>query len=121
MPEELIVQLRTLAVAGVLPRWSDWFGPGVIDTLLPDTERRDAVLETLPEVPVSYFEAHVPLPEGWSAAANGTYILLSDTYRPAAREAASRGWPVIESLGGHLDIVTRAGDLARTLGGLARG
>lgn len=54
------------------------------------------------------------MPEGWSRTSGG-YILLSEPYRPHASEAASRGWPVIELLGRHLDIVTRAPEVAAAL------
>ncbi len=118
LPEDLLARLRTMADDGVLPPWSDWFGPGAIDSLVPDLDRRDAVVADLPRIPVSYFDARVPVPDGWSTATNGAYILLSDAYRPDAREAASLGWPVIELLGAHLDLVTRAEDVARVLAGL---
>lgn len=120
MPDSFAEELRPLADEGVLPPWSDWFGPGVIDGLIPDPERRAAVLADLPELPLSFFDARVPMPEEWSAAANGAYILLSETYRPDAVEAASRGWPMVELLGGHLDLVARPAELADALDGLTR-
>lgn len=120
IPDSFAEHLRALAHDGLLPPWSDWFGPGVIDGLLPDADRRAAVLADLPELPLSYFDASVAMPEGWSAAANGAYILLSEIYRPDADEAASRGWPIVELLGGHLDLVARPAELAEALDGLTR-
>ena len=68
-----------------------------------------------PRLPLSYFQVRVPVPEGWASAAC-TYVLLSEGYRREGEEAAARGWPVIELLGSHLDLVTRPGGLARVLG-----
>jgi pimeloyl-ACP methyl ester carboxylesterase len=112
IPGEMLDSLRRLARDGMLPRWSEWFGPEAMEALMPDRHRRHAVLAELPEVPLSYFEARVPMPGEWSSA-DGAYVLLSDPYRPDAVEAASRGWPVTELRGGgHLDIVTRPADVA---------
>jgi hypothetical protein len=120
IPERFAEHLRTLADDGLLPPWSEWFGPGALDSLIPDIERRAAVVADLPELPLSYFDGRVAMPDGWSAAADGAYLLSSETYRPDADEAASRGWPVIEMLGTHLDLVTRPAELANALDGLAR-
>lgn len=54
------------------------------------------------------------MPEG-RANAEGAYILLSDPYQSDAAEAASRGWPVRELPGTHLDIVTRPSDVSGAL------
>lgn len=112
--DELLSSLRKLARDGMLPRWSEWFGPEAMEALIPDYDRRAVVLAELPELPVSYFEGRVQMPSEWSSL-DGAYILLSDPYRPDAAEAASRGWSVTELLGGHLDIVTRPAELAEAL------
>jgi hypothetical protein len=114
VPEELLASLRALARNGRLPKWSEWFGPGTIEALVPDPGRRAVVLEDLPEIPLSYFDERIPVPAGW-VNADGAYILLSDPYRSDAAEAASRGWPVRELPGSHLDIVTRASDVSDAL------
>lgn len=82
-----------------------------MEALVPDPGRRAAILADLPELPLSYFAGRVPLPSDWSSA-DGAYILLSDPYRSDAVEAASRGWPVIELPGAHLDIVSRPAEIA---------
>jgi hypothetical protein len=114
IPDQLLDSLRTLARGGKLPRWSEWFGPEAMETLIPDADRRAVVLAELPRLPLSYFEGRVQLPSDWSSI-DGAYILLSETYRPEAAEAAARGWPVIERRGGHLDIVTRPSELAEAV------
>jgi hypothetical protein len=107
VPPDLLAHLRTLVgVLGVLPPWSMWFGPDVLTELVPDAELREAIREELPLLPLAYFEASVTIPPNW-AAFDGGYVLLSEIYRPDAEAAAARGWPVLERLGGHLDLVTR--------------
>lgn len=118
MPATYLSSLRVLAQDGVLPPWSEWFGPDVIETLVPDAERRAAVVASLPRVPLSYFESQVHLPHDWSAV-DGAYILLSEAYRSDATAAASHGWPVIEMLGGHLDLVIHPAELADALTSVA--
>ena len=119
VPEKFAEHLRRLARGGVLPPWSEWFGSDVIAALIPDEQRRHEFVADMPEVPLSYFDARITLPEGWSAAANGAYILLSDIYRPDADEAMSRGWPVVEMIGGHMDPVARPTDVATAIHALA--
>lgn len=114
MPEAFAAHLKGLAHDGVLPPWSEWFGPGTLEGLVPDAAQRNAVVTDLPTLPLAYFDGTVPVPDGWSAI-DGTYILLSEIYRTDANAAAARGWPVIEMLGGHLDLVTRPTELADAL------
>jgi hypothetical protein len=119
VPDEFLDSLRALAQGGVLPKWSEWFGPGTMETLVPDLDRRAAVVAELPRVPLSYFDGPVPMPTGWSKV-GCAYILLSEAYRSDAAEAAARDWPVIELPGGHLDIVMRPGEIADALVEMAR-
>jgi hypothetical protein len=114
MPAELLTELHGLAIDGVLPPWSDWFGPDVLRELVPDEDKRQIIAAELPRLPVSYFASRVPAPPGW-AAAGGGYIQLSGAYSADAAEAARRGWPVIERHGGHLDIVTRPTEIAAAI------
>jgi hypothetical protein len=114
MPLGMLAELRQLASDGRLPAWSDWFGPGVMDELVPDEGKRVAVLAELPMLPLSFFEDRVPLPAGWTGIPSG-YVLLSEAYAAAADEADSRGWPVARSMGAHLDIVTRPKAVAEAI------
>jgi hypothetical protein len=113
-PEQFLPVLTALAQEGLLPPWSEWFEPGTMETLIPDRRRREAVLAELPRLPLSYFRARVPMPHGWASAA-GAYVLLSEAYRHDADQAASRGWPVIQLPGSHLDLVTQPVTLADAL------
>jgi hypothetical protein len=119
MPAEILAGLRAMAVDGLLPPWSEWFGPEVMGELVPDAERRALIAAELPRLPLSYFEACVPAPVG-RAAASGGYILLSaEAYGGQAEAAATRGWPVIELPGSHLDIVTRPETIATAIAEIA--
>ncbi|MGH3300758.1 MAG: hypothetical protein ACRDOK_03565 [Streptosporangiaceae bacterium] len=121
MPAEILAGLRTLTVDGVLPRWPEWFGPGVMRELIPDPERRALITADLPRLPLGYFETRVPGPADW-AAAGGGYMLLSDeAYGGQAAAAGARGWPVIRLPGDHLDMVTRPEAIAAAIAQLAAG
>jgi hypothetical protein len=111
MPAEFLSELRAMAIDGMLPRWSDWFGPAVMNDLIPDGSKRAIVAGELPRLPVSFFEVPVPAPVGWSSGGCG-YVQLSEPYAGEAAAAASRGWPVIQSPGAHLDMVTRPAEVA---------
>ncbi len=106
LPRTLLEQVRARARSGRAPKWSEWWGPHAMTTLIPDSELRRTVVEEIPALPVSYFEQRVPVPDGWRRA-DGGYVLLSEAYREDARAAEALGWPVIDLAGGHLDIVTR--------------
>jgi hypothetical protein len=106
VPGGLLADLRAMADDGLLPAFSDWFGPGVMKELIPDVERRAIVCGELPRLPVSFFESRVPVPRGWATARCG-YVQLSEPYAGEAAVAASRGWPVLQRPGAHLDMVTR--------------
>ena len=106
MPEDLLEHLRSLADGAMLPPWSEWFGPDVIELLLPDQARRRLVVAELPRVPLAYLTGVVPAVRPWPATRNG-YVLLSAAYDRDALVARERGWIVVELPGAHLDLVTR--------------
>lgn len=116
---DFLDQLRALAVDGVLPKWSTWWGEGVMETLVPDADRRWAVEADLPEVPVAFFESAIDVPEGWCETP-GAFVLLSESYRGDAERARTMGWRTVERLGSHLDIVSHADEIARTIVDLTR-
>ncbi|HEX6568225.1 MAG TPA: alpha/beta hydrolase [Acidimicrobiales bacterium] len=116
---EFLEQLRSLAPDGTLPKWSTWWGESVMENLVPDGARRALIEAEMPEVPLAFFETPMPLPVGWCEGP-GTFLLLSEPYRRDADTARSLGWPVVEDIGNHLDIVNDPERLARDLVGLAR-
>ncbi len=107
-----------MADDGLLPAFSDWFGPGVMKELIPDEERRAIVCGELPRLPVSFFESRVPVPRGWASARCG-YVQLSEPYAGEAAVAASRGWPVLQRPGAHLDMVVVTDAILSVTGRLA--
>lgn len=111
VPDEFLEFLRGLANGGVLPPWSEWFGPDSMRELIPDDRTREIVSAELPAIPLSYFESRVPVPAGWTSTRCG-YVLLSEAYAEQASKAAASGWPVVRLPGAHLDIVTRPAAIA---------
>lgn len=106
VPAGFLTDLRAMATGGLLPAFSDWFGPDVMKQLIPDDEKRAIVCGDLPRLPVAFFESRVPVPSGWASARCG-YVQLSEPYSAEAAAATSQGWPVVQRLGAHFDMVTR--------------
>jgi alpha/beta hydrolase family protein len=95
-PPGFMDQLRGLASEGVLPPWSSWFGEDTMRELVPDERLRTALEDEMPRLPLSYFDAIVPLPDGWDARPCAYLLLTGETYGESAAEARGRGWPVAE-------------------------
>jgi hypothetical protein len=111
--------LRQLAIDGLLPIWSQWWGDGVLGALIPLDQRRHEIEAELPRVPLSFYETVIEAPRNWCTIPTA-YILLSEAYRQDAQRAAAVGWPVVEWLGGHLDLVNHGEAIAWILINLAR-
>lgn len=118
MPDDILSQLRELASGGMLPAWSEWFGPDVMAELVPDAAKRAIVAAELPQIPLAYFEDRLPVPPGWTRTPCG-YVLLSEGYASEAATAADRGWPVERLQGGHLELVTRPDEVAAAIESVA--
>jgi pimeloyl-ACP methyl ester carboxylesterase len=116
---DVLDRLRSLATDGVLPMWSTWWGEGVMETLVPDDARRAEIEVEMPEIPLALYESPIILPTGWRNTP-GAFILLSEPYHQEAQTATSLGWPVIERLGAHLDIVNDPESIARNIVQLVR-
>jgi hypothetical protein len=106
VPPTLLEDFRALAVDGILPPWSSWFGEEVMRELVPDGTLRRALIQEMPRLSVGFLEQRIPSPAGWDRAPCA-YLLLSDAYSESAAEARERGWPV-ETIKGaqHLHIAT---------------
>ena len=111
MPEAFLKQLSAIAEDGLLPPWSEWFGPDVMASLIPDSNKRELIELELPRIPFDYFTGFVSPVRKWPSDRNG-YVLLSESYLADAEEARRRGWQVIELLGGHLDLINKAPEVA---------
>lgn len=111
---DFIERLRTRSSDGILPRWSTWWGEGVMERLVPDSGMRARIQAELFEVPIEFYEQTVNLPDRWREAPCG-YLLLSEGYRSDAALAIALGWPTRELPGMHLDLVNRPGVIARSM------
>ena len=110
-PRDLRNHLRTIAVDGVLPPWSEWWGSDAMGRLIPDAQDRVAVVAELPRVPLAFFDAIVTMPGGWDERCPVAYVRLSAAYDDDAERARARGFPVCVFEGAHLDTVARADEL----------
>lgn len=103
-PVPLIAHLKSLADKdGVLPRWSDWFEPDVLDAAIPHTQLRLRFIDELPRLSYSYFERPTPTVV-WDGPT--AYLQLSPGCAAAADRAIAAGWPVQRLIDEHLAILT---------------
>lgn len=109
---------NALDVRSVQTRWSNWWGDGLMEVLVPNVQRRHEVERELPQVPLTFYDEAIEAPTDWCRA-DCAYILLTDAYRADAATATSLGWPVVERPGAHLDIVNDEEDIADILADLA--
>ena len=113
-PSELLALLEAKASGGRLPRWTDWWDEEEVAALFPDQWTRQAVTEEQPRLPLSYYEASVPVPTGWDARPCA-YLLFGPPYEEAATEAHGRGWIVEQLPGAHLHQLVDPDGVARLL------
>ena len=114
-----LTPLRRMAVGGVVPRWSTWWGAGAMAALVADEHRRAEIEAQLEPTPLAFFEAPVDVPAGWYDLPLA-YVRFGATYRREADIAASWGWPVVEHPGTHLAIVNEPEAVARIVVDLSR-
>jgi pimeloyl-ACP methyl ester carboxylesterase len=113
-PPELLALLRDKASGGLLPPWTDWWDEDEVAPLFPDQATRQAVTEEQPRLPLSYYEASVPVPAGWDARPCA-YLLFGPPYDELASEARGRGWIVEQLPGAHLHQLVDPDGVARSL------
>jgi pimeloyl-ACP methyl ester carboxylesterase len=113
-PPELLALLQDKASGGRLPRWTDWWEEEDVASLFPDQRTRQAVTEEQPRLPLSYYEASVPVPAGWDAQPCA-YLLFGPPYDEMAAEAHGRGWIVRQLPGRHLHQLVDPDGVARLL------
>jgi hypothetical protein len=83
---------RLLSAGGRFPAWAD----DDLRDLVPDRERRAALVGSLRPRGRDFFTEELPFPGDWPDAPCGL-LRLSDAYAGPARVARSRGWPVVEA------------------------
>jgi pimeloyl-ACP methyl ester carboxylesterase len=104
---EFMDQLRAMATDGLLPTWSRWFGLDAMRELVPDARLRADLEAEMPRLPLSYFDASVPLPGGWRARPCAYLRFSDEPYAESAAQAREQGWAVAEMPGaGHLAMAS---------------
>lgn len=104
-PPAFLDLLREKADAdGLLPVWTNWWDEAEVAGLFPDAAARARVEQEQQRLPLSYFEASLPVAEGW-ADRPGAYLAFGETYRRERDEATRRGWPVSTLPGEHLHLL----------------
>jgi hypothetical protein len=72
-----------------------------IRELVPDPGLRATLEQEMPRLPLAYFEAVVPVPEGWDRRPCAYLLLGREAYGGSAAQARTRGWAVAEIHGAH--------------------
>jgi len=120
-PPALLDRLREMADReGMLPAWTEWWDEAEVAALFPDAQSRAQVEREQLRFPLSYFEEHLAIPQGWDACP-GAYLSFGDTYAAEREQAARRGWQVSKLDGAHLHMLTDPRQVAAELISLLEG
>jgi hypothetical protein len=115
-PPEQVDAMRRMAVAGRLPRWSDWWDDhSVLDSLVPDPMLRARLINEMPQVPSGFLDERLPELD-WHGRSG--YLQLSTAYADYADAAQDAGWPVERRDLNHLAILTAPTDVAPAIASL---
>jgi pimeloyl-ACP methyl ester carboxylesterase len=115
-PAETREALRAGAPMGQLPPWDDWWPPGALAKLLPDTTVLEALVAELEPLPLAYFEE--PAPEV-AMTAPAAYLQLSSSYGDEIRAAGRHGWASISLPLNHLGPLSHPKAVAAVVRSLA--
>lgn len=118
VPRALLDHLKTRAIDGRLPPWSEWWGDGAMAALVPEPAIRERLAAEMPRLPLSYFEEVIAVPNGWEQTASG-YLQFSAVYDAEANEAQARGFLIEKMPGGHLQMVVDPVGVAERIVALA--
>ena len=105
---------------GLLPVWTSWWDEADVMDLFPDAQTRARVEVEQQQLPLSYFESTLPIPQGWDDIP-GAYLAFGDTYATERDQAAQRRWPVSTLSGGHLHMLIDPEKVAAELVALLSG
>ena len=105
---------------GLLPVWTSWWDEADVMDLFPDAQTRARVEVEQQQLPLSYFESTLPIPQGWDDIP-GAYLAFGDTYATERDQAAQRRWPVSTLSGGHLHMLIDPEKVAAELVALISG
>jgi pimeloyl-ACP methyl ester carboxylesterase len=98
-------QLRGLADHGMLPPWHEWFPPGVLEELVPETAVRRQLIAEIPRLPIAYFDEPAP-PARFANSVSCAFIRLGSPFDRAADKAERLGWWVARRDWDHLRMVS---------------
>lgn len=90
-------------VDGRLLPWLDWWPPEEVSALVTSPQQLEELRSDMPRLHRSFYDAAVPVPEGWSAG-GCAYLQLSPAYDDERRAATGFGWPTAVIDGTHLSI-----------------
>jgi pimeloyl-ACP methyl ester carboxylesterase len=110
MPEAAEEAVSALRTGARVPNWTDEALSGVI----PDPDRRRAVLQELNPQPLAYYEEPIPVPPWWPDAPC-FYIQLSPVYDIYAKKAQGLGWTYRKLDGGHFHMLLHPAPVAETI------
>jgi hypothetical protein len=111
-PPERVATMREMAVDGLLPRWSDWWDPAMLEQLVPDHKVRADLVDEQPRVPSSFLDERLPDLD-WPGPAG--YLQLSANYAGFAETARKTGWPVEQRALDHLAVLTAPAEVASAM------
>ncbi len=94
---------------GLLPPWTEWWDD--LSGVFPDPGVQALVEATRPRLPLSYFTAHLPVPDGWTDRP-AAYLAFGETYAAELAFAVGHGWPTASLEGGHLHQLHDPGGVA---------
>ena len=109
--------LAGLARDGIVPPWSQWWGDGAFEAMVPDAALAAGMRSEMRSLPLDFFRSEVAVPPGWPDTPCA-YLQLSPAYDAEAADARARGWSVAERAGTHLDPATRPVPTAAALDAL---
>jgi len=99
---------------GLLPVWTRWWDDADVAPLFPDAQTRARVEREQQQLPLSYFEGALPVPQGWDQR-RGAYLAFGETYATERDDAVRRRWPVTTLPGTHLHLLTDPDEVATEL------
>jgi hypothetical protein len=116
-PADMRQRLRAGAQMGELPSWDEWWPPGALERLVPDTTMRDALVAELEPLPLAYFEEAAPSD---ALAGPTAYLQLSGAYDGEGVAAGRYGWPLVRLPLHHLAMLTNPEPVTAALESLAQ-
>lgn len=113
-PAPLGEMLRGIAGDWMLPPWSSWWGPVVLQWLIPEADERSPFEADCPALPLAMFEEEMPMTPAWPDALYA-YLKLSDGYTEPAAKAAELGDRPPGSAANHLSLLAQPAEVAGLL------